>query len=319
VFQPGAGLDPALREDLMTMYRSDVAGLQARTEAGFGVNMFLNIVPRNPLDAAVKMDMLAVIFFAIVFGAGLAILPAERARPLIDLLEGLNGVMMKIIGFAMKLAPYGVFCLVFVVTARLGLDILERLAEYVAVVLAGLVIYGAVGLSLLVKIFSGISPAVFWRKAKASVVTAFSTSSSSATLPTNIAVAEQEFGIPPRVAGFVLPLGATMNMNGTSLYEGVTVLFLAQVFGIELSLGSQLIVLMLAIITSVGAAGVPGGSLPLLMTVLATVNVPPESIAIILGVDRILDMARTTLNVTGDLAAATFVARTEAGWVPPER
>jgi DAACS family dicarboxylate/amino acid:cation (Na+ or H+) symporter len=148
------------------------------------------------------------------------------------------------------------------------------------------------------------------------VVTAFSTSSSNATLPTNIAVAEKDLNIPPKIAGFVLPLGATMNMNGTALYEGVTVLFLAQVFGIDLSLGQQVIVVILSVITAVGAAGVPGGSLPLIMVVLATVGVPPEAIAIILGVDRILDMSRTVLNVSGDLTAAAYVARTEGDWDP---
>jgi DAACS family dicarboxylate/amino acid:cation (Na+ or H+) symporter len=186
----------------------------------------------------------------------------------------------------------------------------------VLVVLAGLFLYASVGLSGLVRVFGGLSPRLFWQKAWTSVVTAFSTSSSNATLPTNIAVAERELKIPPKIAGFVLPLGATMNMNGTALYEGVTVLFLAQVFGVELSIGQQAIVVLLSVITAVGAAGVPGGSLPLIMVVLATVGVPPQAIAIILGVDRILDMCRTTLNVTGDLTAAAYVARTESDWDP---
>jgi DAACS family dicarboxylate/amino acid:cation (Na+ or H+) symporter len=151
----------------------------------------------------------------------------------------------------------------------------------------------------------------FWKRSRASIVTAFSTSSSNATLPTNIAVAERELGVPPAIAGFVLPLGATMNMNGTALYEGVTVLFLAQLAGVDLSLGKQLLVAYLAILGGIGTAGVPGGSIPFVIVVLATVGVDPALIAIILGVDRILDMMRTTLNVTGDIAAAAYVARSE--------
>jgi DAACS family dicarboxylate/amino acid:cation (Na+ or H+) symporter len=216
----------------------------------------------------------------------------------------------------MKLAPYGVFGLIFVVTSRFGWVLLLELGQYVAVVLAGLVLYGAIGLSLLVRVFGGLSPLVFWRMAWTSLLTGFSTSSSNATLPTNIAVAEQGLRIPSSIAGFVLPLGATMNMNGTALYEGVTVLFLAQVFGVTLTLGQQAVVIVLSVITAVGAAGVPGGSLPLIMVVLATVGIPAEAIAVILGVDRILDMARTSLNVTGDLTAAAYVARTEGGWDP---
>jgi len=167
-----------------------------------------------------------------------------------------------------------------------------------------------------VRIFGGMNPLVYYKKIRNSLVTAFSTSSSNATLPTNLAVAEQELGISPTIAGFVLPIGSTMCMNGTALYEGVTVLFLAQVFGVHLNLGTQVIVVVLSVITAIGAAGVPGGSLPLIMLVLATVGVPPEGIAIILGVDRILDMCRTTVNVAGDMSACVYVARAEGGWRP---
>jgi len=169
---------------------------------------------------------------------------------------------------------------------------------------------------VMVRVLGGMNPWKFYSRIRASLITAFSTSSSSATLPTNIAVAEEQLGISPKIAGFVLPLGATLCMNGTALYEGVTVLFLAQVFGIPLSLGTQAFVILLSVVTAVGAAGVPGGSLPLIMVVLASVGVPPEAIAVILGVDRILDMSRTTLNVTGDMSAVVYVARTESEWDP---
>lgn len=314
--RPGDGLSPEVRDELMTTYGGQAAGMQAGGTVKFGVDMFVNIVPRNPVQAAANMDMLGVIFFALVFGAALTMIPEERARPLIKVVEALGDAIVKIIDFAMKLAPYGVFGLIFVVTSRFGWDLLGQLLKYVLVVLAGLFIYAAIGLSTLVRIFGGLSPRVFWRKARPSLVTGFSTSSSNATLPTNIAVAVNDLKIPPKIAGFVLPLGATMNMNGTALYEGVTVLFLAQVFGVDLSFGQQAVVVLLSVVTAIGAAGVPGGSLPLIMVVLATVGVRPEAIAIILGIDRILDMARTTLNVSGDLTAAAYVARTESDWDP---
>jgi DAACS family dicarboxylate/amino acid:cation (Na+ or H+) symporter len=311
LFRPGAGMDPALRQQLFDTYRTQAEGLQAGGPTGFGIETFLGIVPRNPIEAMARMDMLAVIFFALVFGAALTLIPRERAEPMVKLLEALGDVVIKIIDFAMKLAPYGVFGLIFVVTSTFGWDIVRQLSLYVGVVIAGLVIHAAVVLSLSVRLLGGMNPLTFWRKARPSAITAFSTSSSNATLPTNIRVAVEELGVPPRLAGFVLPLGATMNMNGTSLYEGVTVLFLAQVFGVDLSLGQQLVVVLMSVVTAIGAAGVPGGSLPLIMVVLGAVGVPPEGIAIILGVDRILDMCRTTLNVTGDLTAAMVIGRTE--------
>jgi len=255
--------------------------------------------------------MLAVIVFALVFGAALTQLPSRRAQPMLDVLRALGDVVMVIIEFAMRMAPYGVFALIFAVTSRFGWTLLGQLGWYVVIVIGGLVLHATVGLSTLVRVLGGMSPLAFWRKVRTSLITAFSTSSSNATLPTTLAVAEHQLGIPPTIAGFVLPLGATMNMNGTALYEGVTVLFLAQVFGVPLSLGQQGVVLILAVLTAIGTAGVPGGSLPLMMVVLASVGVPAEGIAIILGVDRILDMCRTTLNVAGDLTAAVYVARTE--------
>ncbi len=314
--RPGDGLEPALRDQLMNTYRTQAEGLQAGGAARFGIDLLVNLVPRNPVAAAAGMDMLGLIFFSIVFGAALTLIPEEKARPMLRVIDALGEAIVKVIDIAMKLAPYGVFGLIFVVTSRFGWDILAQLLKYVLVVIGGLAIYAAVGLSLLVRVFGGVSPRVFWRKSWTSFMTAFSTSSSNATLPTNIAVAEKNLRIPPKIAGFVLPLGATMNMNGTALYEGVTVLFLAQVFGVSLTLSQQAFVIVLSVITAVGAAGVPGGSLPLIMVVLASVGVPPESIAVILGVDRILDMSRTSLNVTGDLTAACYVARTEAGWDP---
>jgi DAACS family dicarboxylate/amino acid:cation (Na+ or H+) symporter len=226
-------------------------------------------------------------------------------------LEGLGDVMVVIIDMAMKLAPYGVAALIFSVTARFGFDLLAKLGMYVFTVLLGLAIHLVVVYSVLVKVFARINPGHFFSRIKTVMITAFSTSSSSATLPTTMRVTEEQLGVPREVCGFVLPLGATMNMNGTALFEGVTVLFLAQVFGVHLSVSAQIIVVIMSVLTAVGAAGVPGGSIPLLILVLQTVGVPGEGIAIILGVDRLLDMCRTTLNVTGDVTAAAFIARSE--------
>jgi DAACS family dicarboxylate/amino acid:cation (Na+ or H+) symporter len=309
LIKPGGGLSEDTRNELMARFSEGAQGMAASGPPEFGVSTFVNIVPRNPVAAAADMDMLALIFFALVFGAALTMIPKERAEPVIRVLEGIGDAIIAIINWAMKLAPYGVFGLIFVITSQFGWGILAQLGMYVGVVLLALIIHATVGISGLVRFFGKMNPVTFWRSIGAPIVTAFSTSSSMATLPTSIATAEKQLDVQPKIAGFVLPLGATMNMNGTSLFEGVTVLFLAQVFGVDLSIGSQMIVIVLAVLTAIGAAGVPGGSLPLMMLVMATVGVPPEGIAIILGVDRILDMSRTTLNVCGDISASVYVDR----------
>lgn len=309
--RPGGGLPEETRDELMAQFSSGAEGLSQGGPVDFGVNTFVNIVPRNPVTAAADADMLALIFFSLVFGVALILIPKAKAQPVVDVLEGIGEAVIKIIDMAMGLAPYGVFGLIFVITSQFGWGILVQLAMYVFVVLLGLFLHAAVGISGLVKVMGRMNPVRFWKSVTAPIVTGFSTSSSMATLPTSISTAEKELDVQPKIAGFVLPLGATMNMNGTSLFEGVTVLFLAQVFGVELGLGEQIIVVVLAVLTAIGAAGVPGGSLPLMMLVMATVGVPPEGIAIILGVDRILDMSRTTLNVCGDISAAVYVDRVD--------
>ena len=309
--KPGTGLDEATRDGLMQEFSGGAESMAAAGPPDFGISTFVNIVPRNPVAAAADMDMLALIFFALIFGAALTMIPKERAEPVIRVLEGIGDAIITIINWAMKLAPYGVFALIFVITSQFGWGILAQLGMYVFVVLLGLLLHATVGISGLVRFFGRMNPVTFWKSVTAPIVTGFSTSSSMATLPTSIATAEQKLDVQPKIAGFVLPLGATMNMNGTSLFEGVTVLFLAQVFGVDLSIGAQIIVVVLAVLTAIGAAGVPGGSLPLMMLVMATVGVPPEGIAIILGVDRILDMSRTTLNVCGDISASVYVDRVD--------
>jgi DAACS family dicarboxylate/amino acid:cation (Na+ or H+) symporter len=254
--------------------------------------------------------MLAVMFFALMFGVAITFAP-ERTGPLVAVLQGVYDVAMVIIGFAMQLAPYGVAALIFSLAAALGLEILKTLAWYVGTVLAGLLIHLVVVYSVVVWLFGRLPPLLFFERVSEALVTAFATSSSNATLPTALRVAENELRLKPQVAQFVLTIGSTANQNGTALYEGITVLFLAQVFGVELSLAQQITVVLMCILAGVGTAGVPGGSLPLVGMVLLSVGVQPEGIGIILGVDRLLDMCRTTLNVAGDLVVATCVDRGE--------
>ena len=312
VIRPGNALDPAVRTQLLAEYAAQAGETVAASQQGlFGIHTFVNIVPRNPVAAAANGDMLGLIFFSLMFGIALALLNKEVAAPVLRLLEGINQAVMVIIGFAMRLAPIGVAALIFSVTAKFGFDVLRSLALYVITVLAALTIHQFGVIGALAKVVLGIGPRSFFSRLRALMITAFSTSSSNATLPTTIRTAEEGFGVPREVAGFVLPLGATMNMNGSAMFEGMTVLFLAQVFGISLDLLTQVIVVVLSVITAIGVAGVPGGSIPLLVMVMAMVGIPGEGIALILGVDRILDMARTVPNVTGDLLTSLIVARSE--------
>jgi DAACS family dicarboxylate/amino acid:cation (Na+ or H+) symporter len=310
-FEPGRGLDPAVRERLVEAYRGEAESAMGLSGTTFGIDLLVKVVPRNPVKAAAEGDMLAVIFFSLMVGVALGSLPAEKAGPMRRFLDSLGHVTVAIIEIVMKAAPVGVFCLIFSVTARFGYDLLLNLLFYVLTVVGALVLFEIVVYPAVLVLVARRSPREFFRRSEVALLTAFSTSSSNATLPTSMRVAREGLGIAAELAGFVLPLGATLNMNGSALFEGATVLFLAQVFGVELSLGAQLVVVVMAVVTAIGTAGIPGGSIPLLMMILGMVGVPMEGIAVILGVDRLLDMCRTVLNVTGDLVTATVVARLE--------
>jgi len=312
--RPGDQLPQETKEKLLATYGQQAAELKGAAEqTEFGIQTLVGIVPRNPFAAVARPnpDMLALIFVALMAGVGMTLVNHERSQPIVRLLEGVNDITVAIINIAMKLAPFGVAALIFSVTSRFGFDLLKALGVYVITVLVGLVLHQFGVFSILVRIFARYNPLKFFKKVETVMLTAFSTSSSNATLPTTIMISQENLGIPPKICGFVLPLGATMNMNGTALFEGVTVLFLAQVFGVDLNFGAQLIVVIMSVLTAVGAAGVPSGSIPLLIIVLQMVGVPAEGIAIILGVDRILDMCRTVLNVTGDITCAAYIARSE--------
>ena len=318
--KPGKRIDPNTSAALQQRYATDATkSVEAAKQASSATPKPLmavveTIVPKNPFYAVSGKEdpnMLHLMFFALVMGVAITLLPTTVTAPILRVLEGVYEITAKIIEMIMKFAPYAVACLLFNNTARFGLDLLQALAWFVVTVLLGLSLHMFGVYSLSVYFLSRISPLEFFRRIKTVILTAFSTSSSNATLPTALRVSEQNLGVPQEINSFVLTVGATANQNGTALYEGVTVLFLAQLAGVDLSLGQQLMVVYLAILGGIGTAGVPSGSIPFIIGVLVTIGVNPALIAIILGVDRLLDMCRTTLNVAGDITAATYVARSE--------
>ncbi len=271
------------------------------------------VVPSNVFYsiAGVNPNMLHIMFFALIVGIAITLLPAPVSVPFVAVMESVFQITAKIIDIIMKFAPYAVACLLFNNIALFGLELLQSLAWFVFTVLLGLSIHFFGTYSLSIYFLSGMNPLEFFRRVRTVILTAFSTSSSNATLPTALRISEENLGVPKEINNFVLTVGATANQNGTALYEGVTVLFLAQLYGLDMTLSLQLMVVYMAIIGGIGTAGVPSGSIPFIIGILAMIGVPPTLIAIIIGVDRILDMCRTTLNVVGDITAATYVARSE--------
>ncbi len=312
VFRPGDGLSAETRTALQ--HASGAAptppALLAPNENPV-LKVLYAIVPDNPLRAAAQGEMIAFMFFCLMFGIGIALSPPAKMEPLLNVLEGLYEVVMRLIELAMRLAPYGVAALLFALTARFGLDVLKPLLAYMVVVIGGLCLQLFVTYSLILRFLGGMSPRFFFRQISEVMATAFSTSSSNATLPTALRVTQEKLGVPRDIASFVLTLGSSANQNGTALFEGVTILFLAQFYGVDLTFGSQVLVVLFSVLAGIGTAGVPGGSLPLMVPLLQSVGVPGEGIGVILGVDRILDMSRTVLNVTGDVTAAVVVANSE--------
>jgi DAACS family dicarboxylate/amino acid:cation (Na+ or H+) symporter len=307
-FRPGEGLPDMVRELARSNYTSQAGSV---AKVGSAVDFFVAMVPDNVFKAAAAGDMLAIIVFALVFGVALAFTRTPGGDRLREVIAGVYDVMMRLIEGVLKLAPIGVAALLFAMTARLGLDVLARVAVYVGVVLLGLAIHLVVVYSLSVRFLGGMSPVRFFRDVKLAMITAFSTASSSATLPTAIKVAEENLRLPRHVTRFVLTAGSAMNQNGTALFEGVTVLFVAQLFGVPLDLTDQAVIMGVCILGGVGTAGVPSGSIPVIAMILGMFDIPLEGLGLVLGVNTFLDMCRTTLNVTGDLAAAVYVARGE--------
>jgi len=311
-FRPGAGLPQEARAKLI-QNSGEEADAQIKTDLKKPtvMDILLNIIPTNPVKAFVEGKMLQIIFFALLTGICLSLIPSERSQPVINFFDGINEVVIRIVHIIMKIAPYGVFALISAVIADFGLGILFILLKYSIVVIAGLVLHVTIVYSLAIRIFSKQKVGAFFRGIRPAQLIAFSSGSSSATLPVTMECAERNLGVSREICSFALPLGATVNMDGTALYQGVSAIFIAQVYGIGLTLAQQLTVVLTATLASIGTAGTPGAGVITLAIVLKSIGVPLEGVAIILGVERILDMCRSVVNVTGDASCAVVVASTE--------
>jgi DAACS family dicarboxylate/amino acid:cation (Na+ or H+) symporter len=308
LLEPGRGLDPELRARLLAESADRVSAITAAKPAATGVNLFVQIIPDNPLKAAASGDMLGWMFFSLMIGVGLCITRTAMSEKLQEVIEGLYDVCMRLIGIVIRFSPIGVAALLFTLTSQLGYQILGQLARYVLVVVIGLALHQFVVYSILLATLGRMSPLRFFRGVQEAIVTAFSTASSNATLPTSLKVAEENLRLPRHVSRFVLTIGSTANQNGTALFEGVTVLFLAQFYDIPLTLAQQAMVVSICILGGIGTAGVPAGSIPVVAMILGIVGVPVEGLGLVLGVDRFLDMCRTAVNVSGDLVIAALVS-----------
>jgi DAACS family dicarboxylate/amino acid:cation (Na+ or H+) symporter len=313
ILKPGAGVDRAVAAEMLAE-SSGRAGeiVQTSAEQPQGIDAFVSIIPNNLVESlGSNSAIISVMFFALFFGIGLLLTDTPNSRALQRGFEGLFDVTMRLILIVIKLAPIAVACFMFNLAALFGWDLLIRLSAFVGVVLLALAIQMFIVFPILLATLGRKNPLTFFRETQEASLMAFSTASSNATLPTSLRVADERLGLPRRVSRFVLTIGATANQNGTAMFEGVTVLFLAQFFGLELSIGQQVMVMLVCILGGIGTAGVPAGSLPVVALILAMVGIRPEAIALVLGVDRFLDMCRTTLNVVGDLVAAQVISAAE--------
>ena len=300
LMKPGVGVDIGAEAAV------DLSGREVPSV----VSIVRDIIPANIFDAMAKDKVLSVIFFSLLLGVAISSI-GEKGRPLVTLFETFNTVMMKITDWIMRLAPFGVFALMAYTIGSMGLSVIKPLIVYMATVVLGLTIHACVTLPILLKTLGKYSPLKFIRDVFSAVATAFSTASSAATLPITMDCLQENTGISNKVTSFVLPLGATVNMDGTALYEAVTAMFVAQAYGIDLSIGQQLIIMLTATLASIGAAAIPGAGLVTMVIVLKAVNLPLEGIGMILAVERILDMLRTAVNVWGDACGAAVVAQLE--------
>ena len=312
IFKPGSGLTKETQEQLLANYADEAAEKidTALKKPSLGETL-IDIIPRNPMEALSGGDMLQIIFFALMLGIAITLIPQDRASPVIKFFDGINEAMIKMVHIIMEFAPYGVFALIAAIIGEFGLGILGPLFKYSIIVIFGLFLHVIITYSAALKIFTKVKIISFFKGVRPAQLIAFSSSSSSATLPITMECVEENIGVSKEISSFVLPLGATINMDGTALYQGVAAVFIAQVFGMDLNIGQQLTVVLMATLASIGAAGVPGIGMITLTMVLKQIGVPLEGIALILGVDRILDMCRTIVNISGDATCATVVAYSE--------
>ncbi len=315
--KPGSNLPENVQAELKASYgeTADMQAIRAEEKHSIG-EVLLNIIPDNPADSFVRANMLQIIFIAMFMGVVISLLNKAKMKPVISFFEAINDIMIKIVEIVIKIAPFAVFALIAAVVGTFGVDILMSLFRYCAVVIGGLLIL-ALTYPAVVWLFTKYPYLKFWKGISKAQLIAFSTCSSSATLPVTMECAEDNIGVSKQISSFVLPLGATINMNGTALYQGVTAIFIAQVYGMNLGIGDQLAIVLTATLASIGAAGAPAMGVLMLVIVLRQVGIPLEGIALILGVERILDMSRTVINITGDVAAATVIAHSENELHPP--
>ncbi|MEH8020311.1 MULTISPECIES: dicarboxylate/amino acid:cation symporter [Rheinheimera] len=295
-------------------------GVQMQSDATFDISeapalsqVFINIFPSNPIESMAKGNMLQVIVFAVLFGLAMAI-SGKSGERLATIFTDLSEVIMKLVTLLMNLAPYGVFFLMAKLFTTLGFETIASLAKYFAVVLAALLIHGFVVYAVILKLLSGLNPFIFFRKMRDTALFGFSTSSSNATMPITMETVTKKLGVKNSVASFTVPLGATINMDGTAIMQGVATVFIAQVFAVDLTMSDYLMVILTATLASIGTAGVPGVGLIMLAMVLQQVGLPVEGIALIIGVDRLLDMTRTAVNITGDAMVSCIVGKSEGAF-----
>ncbi len=315
IIRPGAGVDPAVAQAMLAQSGSGARSITSSMgESKSAIDQLISIVPSNVIGAMSSNDILAVMFFALMFGIGFLIVPTEKTAGLRGAIDGVFEISMRLIGLVIRIAPVAIFCFMFNLAAQFGWDLILRLLNYVLVVVLALGIQMFVTFPILLSTLGRKSPLAFFREVREPMVMAFATASSNATLPTSLRAAQEQLKLPPTVSRFVLTIGATANQNGSAMFEGVTVLFLAQFFGVELTLAQQFYVMLICVLGGVGTAGIPAATLPVIALILASLGVPPEGIGLVLGVDRFLDMCRTTVNVIGDLVATQVVsANTRAG------
>lgn len=308
IFKPGSNITPEIQNQLLQNYQQEAAGkISISVEKPPLLEMIIKTIPENPVRALADGNMLQIIFFALIAGIAVTSLAGDRKQVIIKFFEGVNDLSIRLVQMIMNLAPYGVFALISFVTGKYGSAMIMTLLNYFLVTLAALAFHQLLFNSAVIRFMTAMKVKEFWRGIYPAMLVSFSTSSSNATLPVSIDCAEKNLRVKPEIASFVLPLGATINMNGTAIYQGISAVFIAAVYGLPLTLGDQLTIIFTATLAAVGTAGAPQVGVIMLTMVLQSVGIPLEGIALILGVERFLDMARTVVNITGDISCACYI------------
>jgi len=312
VVQPGSSIPEDIQSELNQNYGQEAQNrISVMAERPSTLELLINIIPDNPARSMADGKMLQIIFFAMLSGIALTYIRQDKREIIIKFFDGITDITINLVHMIMKLAPYGVFALIAFVIAQYGSDIILTLISYFLTTLFALFLHVVVFNSAIIKIFTNLKLSEFWKGIYPALLVAFSTSSSSATLPVTMECAEKNLRVKPEVASFVLPLGSTINMDGTAIFQGVSALFIATVYGMSLTLVDQLTIILTATLASIGTAGAPQVGIIMLTIVLQSIGIPLEGIALILGVERFLDMARTSVNVTSDLSCASFISSKE--------